>query len=530
MHGVRSAEGWTVAWKVGCLGNLLRMFLRVAGLAAVVWLGLARDARADIGVVVDDPTTIGVSWFTHAGHSLVYLSDVCAASPVRARLCRPGEAGSVVSMYPDFHEVKDYAWNIVPLNFYLEGLQTPGDRLLYGSEQVKAALELHARVNALYGVCGDHGCPQQPHAYWRDMVAATVDRDMFIYAVHTSRAQDAKIVAWLNDSTNRNRYNSLTNNCSNFTSALVNMVFPHSVHRDLVNDLGMMSPKGAAHSFTHWAARRPELGLYTLHFAQQPGPMPRGGIARSGTEDGFHMKKYLIPAALIGDHEVAGSFFVAYYLTGRFGLYKQYAKYAEPSPLESASPGSAPMSSEPAVEDADYVLSAVSRHSPGSPGSLYSLYSPGSRDQPQTHLRGRAVLGTPAQWAQARHAFAALVAADAQGWKPDRKQTFPRGFAKARAWVDGAGRPYLTIGAGVEARTVGVSSGDLLSAGSDPLPAYQLMLGRVESELDAKNHYRESIVMFRRDWALLLAARDKLQGEQSAPGAAAAIPTLAAQR
>ncbi len=478
-------------------------------------------------MVVDDPTTIGVSWFTHAGHSLVYLSDVCAASPVRARLCRPGEVGSVVSMYPDFHEVKDYAWNIVPLNFYLEGLQTTGDRLLYGSEQVKEALELHARVNALYSVCGDHRCPQQPHAYWRDMVAATVDRDMFIYAVRTSRAQDEKIVGWLNRYPNRNRYNSLTNNCSNFTSALVNMVFPHSVHRDLVNDLGMMSPKGAAHSFTDWAAKHPELGLYTLHFAQQPGPMPRGGIARSGTEDGFHMKKYLIPAALIGDHEVAGSFFVAYYLTGRFGLYKQYAKYAEPSPLESASVESAQTSSEPAIEDAVYVPAAVPGHSPDSPDSL---------DQPQaalnmrSGLRGQAVLGTPAEWAESRRAFAALVAADTQGWTPDQKHTFPGAFAKARAWVDGAGRPYLTIGSGAEARTVGVSSGDLLSAGSDPLLAYQLMLGRVESELDAKNHYRESIVMFRRDWALLLAARERLLGEQSAPGTGESVATLAARR
>jgi hypothetical protein len=471
---------------------------------ALALFGVARGAHADIGVVVDDPTTIGVSWFTHAGHSLVYLSGVCAASPVQARLCRPGEAGSVVSMYPDFYEVKDYAWNIVPLNFYLEGPAAPGDRLLYGSAAVKSALELHARVNALYGVCGAHACPQRPHAYWRDMVGATVDRDMFIYAVHTTRSQDEKIVAWLNGATNRNRYNSLTNNCSNFTSELVNMVFPHSVHRDLLNDLGMMSPKGAARSFTRWAAKRPELGLYTLHFAQQPGPVPRGGIARSGTEDGFHMKKYLIPAALIGDHEVAGSFFVAYYLTGRFGLYKQYAR---PSPMKSAS------ADQPALT-----------------GSARSEQIGFTRPADDGAVTGAAVIGTKDEWATFRTQFAGILASDASEWKPAVKQPFPKSFAHARAWVDAAGQPFLTTGSGEAARTVGVSSGDIFSPASDPRTAYQLLLGRAQYELSVRNHYRESIVAFRSDWALLLAARRRVRGEEAAPARLAALPTLAAQR
>ena len=73
-------------------------------------------------------------------------------------------------------------------------------------------------------------------------------------------------------------------------------------------------------SFTHWARKQPALGFYTLHFAQQSGSFPRGGIARSGTEAGIHTKAYLLPAALIGDQEIAGSFFVAYFLTGRFNL------------------------------------------------------------------------------------------------------------------------------------------------------------------------------------------------------------------
>jgi hypothetical protein len=93
----------------------------------------------------------------------------------------------------------------------------------------------------------------------------------------------------------------------------------------------MMSPKAAAHFFTRCSIKHPEPDRHSIHFTQQPDPRPRSGLARSRTKDGIHMKKSLIPAALIGDYQVAGSFFVSYFLTGRFGLYSQYKKYAAPS-------------------------------------------------------------------------------------------------------------------------------------------------------------------------------------------------------
>ena len=72
------------------------------------------------------------------------------------------------------------------------------------------------------------------------------------------------------------------------------------------------------------------MGFYVIHFAQQPGTVARSGTARSGTETAFHQKKYLLPAALIGDHEVAGSFFVSYFLTGRFSLAHTFRDYPSP--------------------------------------------------------------------------------------------------------------------------------------------------------------------------------------------------------
>jgi hypothetical protein len=441
------------------------------------------SARADIGVVLADPTTVGVSVYTHAGHSLVYLSGVCAASPVKARLCEAGEQGSVVTTYPDFRETQAYAWNMVPLSLYLHGSLTPGDRLLYGSRLIKEALEEHAREGFLQGVCADGHCPQIPHSFWRDLVDANAVRDIFIFAVHTTRAQDQAAVDWLNNGSNVNHYNGFTNNCAVFTRSLVNLIFPHSVHRDFPNDLGMMAPKAAARSFTHWALKRPELGFYSLHFAQQPGALPRSGVAQSGTETAIHMKKYLIPAALIGDHEVAGSFFVAYFLTGRFGVYKEFSHHPSSS---AVGPEGEPESGE---EDRDEVQ--------------WSYVGTAAEQKEWT------VLGLPQDWADYRERFAEMQDS-AEVKEFSHKRFFPEQFDSGLASVDAKGHPWLTMEIGGSTRRVGISNRNLMAAESDPELAFLLMLGRVGYVLHAKNHFRETMEEFRKDWSLLEETRSRL--------------------
>ena len=442
------------------------------------------SAKADIGVVLADPTTVGVSVYTHAGHSLVYLSGVCAASPIRARLCDTGEQGSIVTTYPDFREAEAYRWNLVPLSLYLDGSLKPDDRLLYGSRQVKEALEAHAREGFFQDVCGKEHCPQIAHSFWRDLVNATAVRDIFIFAVQTTRAQDQVIVNWLNHEPNVNHYNGFTNNCAVFTRSLVNLIFPHSVHRDFPNDLGMMAPKAAARSFTHWALKKPELGFYSMHFAQQPGDMPRSGLAQSGTETAIHMKKYLIPAALIGDHEVAGSFFVAYFLTGRFGLYKEYSHHPTSSIVEFEAENKA------AKEDHDEALSSSLRL---------------AVDEARA-----GVMGTKDAWEDYRERYALLRASAEVREFTDEHKLFPQEYDKGKASVDGAGQPWLMIKVNGVERSVGIGSGNVMSADSDPELAFQLMLGRVGYVLRAKNHMRETMEEFQQDWVLLEQTRDRL--------------------
>jgi hypothetical protein len=435
--------------------------------------------------------------YTHAGHSLVYLSGVCAASPIKARLCEPGEQGSVVTTYPDFRETQPYSWNLVPLNLYLNGSLTFGDRLLYATRHGKDALEAHAREGFFQDVCADNHCPQVPHSFWRDLVNATAVRDIFIFAVHTTREQDQTTVDWLNSRPNVNHYNGFLNNCAVFTSSLVNLIFPHSVHRDFPNDLGMMAPKAAARSFTHWAVKRPELGFYSMHFAQTPGDLPRSALAQSGTETAIHMKKYLIPAALIGDHEVAGSFFVAYFLTGRFGIYKEFSHHPTSLSVERD------MEPEPEEENRD---------------EIQWSYVGTAAEQKQS-----SVLGLQQDWADYRERFAAIQRS-AEAQELARTHLFPEQFDKATATIDAKGHPWLIIEVGGVTRRVGISNRNLMAPESDPELAFQLMLGRVGYALRAKNHMRETMDEFRKDWSLLEESRDRLLANREQLRIASAIP------
>lgn len=50
------------------------------------------------------------------GHAAIYLTDVCAETPVSLRRCYPGETGVVISRY---HQVDGYDWIAMPLLPYL---------------------------------------------------------------------------------------------------------------------------------------------------------------------------------------------------------------------------------------------------------------------------------------------------------------------------------------------------------------------------------------------------------------------------
>jgi hypothetical protein len=456
----RRGDPLTRLWR---LMVLLLMVMRVA-------------ARADVGIALADPTRVGASTWTQAGHVSVYLSGVCAESPVKLRLCESGEQGSILGAYPNLEENESYEWNAVPLSLYLYGSMGAEAMPLYASPALKRARESIAAGQFLKQMC-EGACPDLPHAYWRDLIDETTERDIYIFAVHTTREQDAAFVERLNAQPNRNRYHMMTYNCADFARDMVNLCFPYAVRRDVVNDLGMMGPKSAARSFTRYAQRHPEQGLYVLHFIQQPGVARRCGTARSGTEVAFHQPKYLVPAALIGDHEVAGSFFVAYFFTGRFGLQHTYEHFA----------------------------------------------ATGNRPEADT-----AILGTESQWRRYREQLDAAIAEAVDDGTLNRRKELRAFFARldreAIPAIDPQGRAWMVWHPGApDERRVGVELSTVRAPGSDVRLAMLLLLARMDAELRGPAKAHPPLAIFAEEWQLLTQLKQETAAQNGQSVAASSV-------
>ena len=126
-----------------------------------------------MGVVLNESLDESIARITGSGHSAVYLSRICPESPVKLRLCGPGEHGSVISNYTTLGEKQPFEWNVAPLNVYLFGVQNAEDRALFSTPGIKAMLEENYRSRYLGDLCSGPPCTSSKKAEWREMVSAT---------------------------------------------------------------------------------------------------------------------------------------------------------------------------------------------------------------------------------------------------------------------------------------------------------------------------------------------------------------------
>src|ERR1017187_6927744 len=74
-----------------------------------------------------------LGFFTATGHAAVYLSGVCAETPLVLRACAPGEQGIVISRYDG---VGGYDWVAMPLIPYLYAVDRPEDIPLFADPKM----------------------------------------------------------------------------------------------------------------------------------------------------------------------------------------------------------------------------------------------------------------------------------------------------------------------------------------------------------------------------------------------------------
>src|SRR5579871_5427922 len=128
----------------------IRIF--VLSLLALLFLGAA-GAHADVAVLLEEPYSYDGA-FAGTGHAAVYLSNICAESPVALRHCFPGESGVVISRY---HRIAGYDWIAVPFYPYLYAVAKPQDIPLFADVKLEAGLRDHYRRKNL-----EHLIPDGP--------------------------------------------------------------------------------------------------------------------------------------------------------------------------------------------------------------------------------------------------------------------------------------------------------------------------------------------------------------------------------
>ncbi|HSZ63614.1 MAG TPA: hypothetical protein VK828_17580 [Terriglobales bacterium] len=256
--------------------------MRPRKLSAILLFCLCSIPRGHAGATLflGEPYGFGGA-LVGAGHSAVYLSRVCATTPVLLRLCEPGETGIVLSRY---RSIAGYDWIAIPLVPYLYAVEKQEDIPLFADKKLVAFLRDRYRRNHLESLAPDLPNGETPNGDWYELIGASYIRTIYTFEIETSPEQDAKLIRTLNERSKHHRWNLVTANCADFVRQIINSYYPHSVHRSIIGDLGITTPKQLARTLSTYSSRHPELQTSTFVIPQVPGTIPRSKRVRGVLE------------------------------------------------------------------------------------------------------------------------------------------------------------------------------------------------------------------------------------------------------
>jgi hypothetical protein len=391
-------------------------------------LGFASvPATAQATLLLEEPYSYDGT-FAGTGHAAVYLSRVCAESPTELRRCNPGEKGVVISRY---HHVTNRDWIAIPLIPYLYAVEDPNDIPLYADSKLVSFLR--QRYLEKIGITDSDAYQLAGSAY---------NRTSYGFRFETTPQQDDKLIRWLNSEDNSESYELLKRNCADFVKQIVNFYYPKAIHRSVIADLGVMTPKQAAKTLVHTAKRRPQMRLTTFIIPQVPGLKPSKPV-HGVIESVVLAKKYVTPI-LIFHPFVLGSVEAAYWTGWRFNPAKD-ALIFDPS---------------------------------------YGLQAPLTQAQRNWYQKS-------------------LTAIEQESMESDPLPDWRKFEARTQPQVDGRGRPFLEIQAEGETVRIGISRENALRMAAPADLVQDLMFARLQQELKPRKPAHISQRQVESDWNLL---------------------------
>lgn len=383
--------------------------------------------------------------FAGTGHTAIYLSRVCADSPTHLRRCREDEIGVVLSRY---HGIAGHDWLAIPLIPYLYAVERADEIPLYADNKLVELLRERYLATLLLP-------PKNGDEPRYELAGSAYDRTLYGFRFSTTPEQDDKLIKFLNSSPNVESYELVKRNCADFVKQIVNFYYPHAVHRSVIADLGVMTPKQAAKSLVHTSKHRPQMQLTRFIVPQVPGTK-RSKPVHGLIESVVLAKKYVTPVLLFHPF-VIGGVEAAYWAGWRF------------NPAKGA-----------------YIFD------PNSPDPERSLERPLTASQ--------------------RRAYEALVvtAKKSEG-EPEDIPAWKSIASHAQPQLDASGRPFLSVK--LEGRDIPVvlCRENALRLSGSPELVRQLALTRLEADILPKKPAHASEQEVRNDWQLLQAAREQRQ-------------------
>ena len=248
-------------------------------------------ARASVTLLLEEPYgTFG--GMNPTGHAAVYLSNVCAASPLELRRCQPGEQGVVISRY---HRISGYDWIAIPLLPYLYAVDQADQVPASVSADDVAALRDAYRRNNLLEIVPDADSSSAPLGDWTQLVGSAYDRTIYAFGIESSAEQDDEFIETYNARANDRRFNIIFHNCADFARQAIDFYYPRAIHRGFLGDVGIMTPKQAAKTLVNYSQHHRNLQFSCFVIPQVPGSIPRSTRVRGVLESLVKSKRYAVP-------------------------------------------------------------------------------------------------------------------------------------------------------------------------------------------------------------------------------------------
>ena len=264
-------------------------------LASAFLLSTTWAARADVVLLMEDPVNF-VGHVTSAGHAALWLDRLCSDDHMHMRLCQPGEMGSVLSRYPHLNGRMD--WLAMDPGPYFYAADSPE---AIAATATDATLE---RMQEAYRIRHQASFPVDPgHSGWVQLTGEAYRRRITLIRVHTTGEQDRRLLNWLGDRRNVSHFNIFYANCADFIAAMLDVLYPGAVHRNLLFDAGMMTPKQLESGLHRYAMHHPELGWQVSEVQQIPG-IRRSGHIRGVTEAYLKNWWFLLPLDFLLPYEL----------------------------------------------------------------------------------------------------------------------------------------------------------------------------------------------------------------------------------